>query len=206
MEYPLPMRRPEPVVLTGHRVRLEPMSLTDVQRLWEAGNDPALWRYALVRMESVDDMRTYVRDALRARDEAAALPFVIIESATGRVAGSTRFGNIAAVHGRLEIGWTWIRKDGQRTGVNTECKYLLLRHAFEVLCANRVELKTDALNAVSRRAIQRIGAREEGTFRCHMVTPSGRARDTVYYSILAEEWADVRGRLEGMLRGPLNPA
>jgi RimJ/RimL family protein N-acetyltransferase len=144
-------------------------------------------------------MADYVSAALRTRDEGTALPFVIVEAARGRVVGSTRFGNIAPEHRRLEIGWTWIARAWQRTSVNTEVKFIMLRHAFEVMGANRVELKTDALNERSRRAILRIGATEEGILREHMLTASGRYRNTVYYSILRSEWNDVFAALSKKL-------
>jgi len=124
----------------------------------------------------------------------------LIDKASGRIIGSTRYGNIDRVHHRVEIGWTWVARQWQRSAVNTEMKYLLLRHAFETLKCIRVELKTDSLNERSRAAILRIGAREEGTFRNHMITASGRIRHTVYFSILDSEWPDVKTRLERKLR------
>jgi RimJ/RimL family protein N-acetyltransferase len=129
-----------------------------------------------------------------------ALPFALIEKSSGRVIGSTRYANIERVHHRLEIGWTWVARRWQRTAMNTEAKYLLLRHAFERLKCIRIELKTDSLNDRSRAAILRIGAREEGTFRNHMITASGRIRHTVYFSVIDSEWADVKARLEARLR------
>ena len=128
------------------------------------------------------------------------MPFALIEYSTGRVIGSTRYANIERVHHRLEIGWTWVARPWQRTAINTEAKYLLLRHAFETLKCMRVELKTDSQNARSRAAILRIGAHEEGTFRNHMITASGRIRHTVYFSIIDSEWLEVRARLEAKLR------
>ena len=128
-----------------------------------------------------------------------ALPFAQIEKVTGRVIGSTRYANIERTHHRLEIGWTWIARPWQRTAMNTESKYLLLRHAFETLGCMRVELKTDSLNAKSRAAILRLGAREEGTFRNHMISSGGRIRHTVYFSIVGAEWPEVRSRLESKL-------
>jgi N-acetyltransferase len=142
----------------------------------------------------VADMRAYVAQALEEQRRGVSLPFVII--AQGQVAGSTRYGNIDLANRRLEIGWTWVAPAYQRTAVNTEAKLLLLTHAFERLGVNRVELKTDALNQKSRTAIARLGAVEEGTFRKHIVTASGRVRDTVYYSIIDTEWPTVKRRLE----------
>jgi RimJ/RimL family protein N-acetyltransferase len=127
---------------------------------------------------------------------------VTIEKGSGTIVGSTRFGGMDATHRRVEIGWTWIVREWRRTAVNTEAKYLMLRHAFEVLGCNRVEFKTDELNERSRTALRRLGAREEGVFRNHMVTVSGRVRNTVYYSIINSEWPEVKIRLEEKLHRP----
>lgn len=145
-------------------------------------------------------MRAYVMTALDEMRRGMSVPFVIVDQATGDVAGSTRYANIDAVHHRLEIGWTWLAPAHQRTAVNTEAKLLLLTHAFEVLEAIRVELKTDALNDRSRAAILRIGATEEGTFRNHMITSTGRIRDSVYFSIIAADWPAVKANLQSLLR------
>src|SRR6266849_5097735 len=128
-----------------------------------------------------------------------SLPFALIEKGTGRAIGSTRYGNIDRTHHRVEIGWTWVAREWQRSAVNTEAKYLLLRHAFETLGCIRVELKTDSLNEKSRAAILRIGAKEEGIFRNHMITSSGRIRHTVYFSIVDSEWPAVKARLFSLL-------
>jgi RimJ/RimL family protein N-acetyltransferase len=191
-----------PVVLSGTAVRLEPLSPGHHAGLCEVGLDPELWRLTMTLLRTPEDMRAYIEEALRLQRAGAALPFAIVEQATGRAVGSTRFGNIDAAHRRLEIGWTWVARPWQRTAVNTEAKYLLLRHAFESLGANRVEFKTDALNARSRAAILRIGAKEEGTLRHHVIAPGGRLRDTVYFSILREEWPDVKRALEARLPAP----
>lgn len=179
------------VTLRSGSVTLEPLREGHVGPLAAVGLDPSLWEFTPGAVRSREEMSDYVSAALRTRDGGSALPFVIVEAAGGSIVGSTRFGNIAPEHGRLEIGWTWIAPAWQRTRVNTEVKFLMLRHAFEVMGANRVELKTDALNQRSRRAILRIGAKEEGILREHMVTASGRYRDTVYYSILRSEWNEV---------------
>jgi RimJ/RimL family protein N-acetyltransferase len=189
----------EPVTLQGRHVRLVPLTPEHVPALWEAGRDPELWRLTMSQVHSEDDMRRYVSAALHAQTAGSALPFATTDAATGRVLGSTRFGNAEPAHRRVEIGWTWIAPAWQRTAVNTEAKYLMLRHAFETLGCVRVELKTDVLNERSRRAILRIGAREEGILRKHQITEGGRIRDTVYFSIVDDEWPTVRARLEGML-------
>ena len=189
----------QPVTLEGRHVRLEPLSLDHHADLCAVGLDEELWRWIPTRVRTAADMRAYIEQALRTQAEGSALPFATIERASGRAIGSTRYGTIDRLHRRVEIGWTWIGRPWQRTVVNTEAKYLMLRHAFETLGANRVELKTDSLNERSRSAILRLGAVEEGTFRKHMVTESGRVRNTVYFSVIDEEWAAVKARLEGML-------
>jgi RimJ/RimL family protein N-acetyltransferase len=188
-----------PVVLEGRHVRLEPLTLEHLPDLLEVGLDPELWRWGLTPIRNEGDLRRYVEDALAERARGSSLPFAIVDRKSGRAIGSTRYGSVALEHHRVEIGWTWIGRPWQRTAINTEAKLLLLRHAFERLGCNRVELKTDALNAQSRAAILRIGAREEGTLRAHMVTSEGRVRDSVYYSIVAEEWPRVRADLEAKL-------
>jgi RimJ/RimL family protein N-acetyltransferase len=190
---------PASVTLTGRHVRLEPLSLAHIDRLYVAASDPELWRWTTTNIASIDDMRSYVEAALEAQRTATALPFATLDASTGEIIGSTRFGNIDLANHRVEIGWTWLRRDRQRTACNTEAKYLMLRHAFDVLGCVRVELKTDALNEQSRAAILRIGAVEEGTLRAHLRTSTGRMRDSVYYSILDREWPGVRARLEAML-------
>jgi RimJ/RimL family protein N-acetyltransferase len=191
----------EPVTLHGDHVRLEPLTLAHLDALVDIGLEDDLWRWTVSQIRTRDDMRAYMEEALEAQARGIALPFVTIDQASERVAGSTRFANIDREHRRAEIGWTWIASRWQRTAVNTEAKYLMFCHAFETWRCIRVELRTDALNARSRAAILRIGATEEGTFRNHMITGSGRFRDTVYYSILDREWPGVKRRLEQWLTG-----
>jgi RimJ/RimL family protein N-acetyltransferase len=145
-------------------------------------------------------MSVYVQTALNEQAAGSALPFALIETSSGRVVGSTRYGNIDRLHHRVEIGWTWVARQWQRTAINTEANYLLLCHAFKTLKCIRVELKTDSLNDRSRAAILRIGAHQEGIFRNHMITASGRIRHTVYFSIVDSEWLEVKARLEAKLR------
>jgi RimJ/RimL family protein N-acetyltransferase len=137
--------------------------------------------------------------ALQTQQAGTALPFTIFDKTSGKPAGSTRYGNIDKEHRRLEIGWTWIGKQWQRTPINTDTKLLLLTHAFEKLNCIRVEFKTDSLNERSRNALLRIGAKEEGVFRNHMITPSGRLRHSVYYSIIDSEWPEVKLLLQSKL-------
>jgi len=195
------MIRPEPVVLSGPHVRLEPLAPEHLDRLCAIGLEPELWRWSTEPIRTRADMRAYVDRALAEQAAGSAVPFAV-RLADGTVVGSTRYANIAVEHERLEIGWTWYGLRWQRTAVNTESKLLLLRHAFETLAAFRVELKTDALNARSRAAILRIGAVEEGTLRAHMLTADGRRRDSVYFGILRDAWPAVRQGLEARLRPP----
>lgn len=188
-----------PRALEGSTVRLEPLSLRHLDRLCEIGLDPDLWRWTTGNVSTREEMEAYVAAALTAQEQGTALPFATVLRESGLAVGSTRFGNIDLPNRRVEIGWTWVAHDWQRTVVNTEAKYLLLRHAFEDIGCVRVELKTDALNERSRRAILRLGAQEEGTLRKHMLTASGRLRDTVYFSILDDEWPRVKARLEERL-------
>jgi N-acetyltransferase len=190
-----------PVSLEGRHVRLEPLSNTHLAGLAEVGLDDDLWKWIPTPVRTVDDMSEYVQTALDEQSRGVSLPFAIIEKATGRVIGSTRIANIERMHHRVEIGWTWVARSWQRTPVNTEAKLLLLTHAFETLGCMRVELKTDSQNERSRAAILRIGAKEEGIFRNHMITASGRIRHSVYFSIIDSEWPAVKARLLFMLNG-----
>lgn len=190
----------EPVVLDGKFVRLEPMEAGHVDALWEAGAEPELWRWTVSNIASRDDMQRYVETALDEMRRGVSLPFVTVEREAGQIVGSTRFGNIDTANRKVEIGWTWIDTRWQRTHVNTEAKLLMLTHAFEVWKCIRVELKTDKLNEKSRNAIRRIGATEEGILRNHMITETGRLRDTVFFSIIESEWPQSRAALEEKLR------
>lgn len=193
-----------PVTLAGRHVRLEPLSPEHVPALAEVAFDPELWRWTLTALRTPDDVREYVESALRDREAGRALPFATVDAASGRVVGSTRFANVSADDGRVEIGWTWVARPWQRTPANTEAKYLMLRHAFETLGCARVELKTDALNEKSRAAILRLGAKEEGILRRHMRASDGRMRDTVYFGIVDDEWPAVKAGLEEKLARPWN--
>jgi RimJ/RimL family protein N-acetyltransferase len=191
--------RVEPVALEGSHVRLEPLERAHFEGLCEVGLEPGLWHWTTTRVTTREEMRHYVDEALAWRAAGTAVPFATVERATGRVVGSTRFANIDREHRRAEIGWTWVSPPWQRTAVNTEAKLLMLAHAFDTWTCHRVELKTDALNETSRRAIGRLGAVEEGVLRHHMVVWDGRMRDTVYFSILAAEWPAVRAGLQDRL-------
>ena len=184
-----------PVTLEGAHVRLEPLAKAHLAGLVLVGLDEELWRWIPVAVRTAEEMGAYIDTALEEQERGVSLPFALIEKVTGREIGSTRYGNIDRTHHRVEIGWTWVGREWQRSAVNTEAKYLLLRHAFETLGCIRVELKTDSLNEKSRAAILRIGAKEEGIFRNHMITASGRIRHTVYFSIVDSEWPAVKARL-----------
>lgn len=169
--------------------------------LIEIGLDASLWQWTNISVRTPDDMREYVARALAAREAGTELPYVTIDKASGRIAGSSRYMNIDRANRRVEVGSTWIAPAFQRTWINTEAKYLMFRHAFESMNCLRVELKTDALNQRSRAAIVRVGATEEGTLRNHMIVWNGRVRDTVYFSILADEWPAVKWMLETRMNG-----
>jgi RimJ/RimL family protein N-acetyltransferase len=187
------------VILEGARVRLEPLTLEHHAALCEVGLDPELWQWIPYRATTAEEMLGYIKSALKDQAAGTAQPFATVERSTGRVIGSTRYMNIDVTNRRREIGATWIAKPWQRTAINTEAKYLMLRHALETLGCIRVELKTDALNQKSRNAILRIGAKEEGTLRRHVVTWTGRVRDSVYFSVLDSEWPQVKAELEAKL-------
>jgi RimJ/RimL family protein N-acetyltransferase len=188
-----------PIVLTGERVRLEPLRPDHLEGLTEAGRDPRIWAWMPADGSTPDGMARIVAAALGAQTAKAAVSFVTVDTASERIVGSSRYLNLAPDDLRLEIGWTWLDPSFQRTAINTEAKLLMLGRAFDVLGCRRVELKTDALNEQSRAAILAMGATFEGIFRKHMVMARGRARDTAYYSIVDEEWPVVRAGLQARL-------
>jgi RimJ/RimL family protein N-acetyltransferase len=192
-----------PVTLEGSAVRLEPIRREHAELFWEAAQNDLedIFRWIPYAMKSREDFRTLIEKAFAEQERGESVVFATVERGSGRVVGSTRFMNIDRANRRVEIGSTWIAPVWQQTAVNTEAKYLMLRHAFEVWGCMRVELKTDALNQKSRHAILRIGAKEEGTLRRHLVTWTGRVRDTVYFSILEDEWVEVKSGLESRLAG-----
>ena len=190
-----------PVTLSGSAVRLEPIRHEHAELFWDIakGDLDDIFRWFPYRMQTREDFQQWVAKALQEQERGESVVFTTLESASGRVVGSTRFMNIDRNNRRVEIGSTWIAPAWQRTAVNTDAKYLMLRHAFEDWGCFRVELKTDALNQKSRNAILRLGAKEEGTFRRHVVTWTGRVRDSVYFSILDSEWPEVKAELERKL-------
>jgi RimJ/RimL family protein N-acetyltransferase len=187
----------KPVVLSGVHVRLEPMTEAHIPGLAKIGVGHDFWQFMLYgEMKTEDDMRKWVLDIL---SRAADVPFVAIHLASGGVAGATRYLNIMPHDRGLEIGGTWYGPEFQRTAVNTECKYLLMSHAFEKLGAIRVQLKTDSRNERSQKAIERIGAKKEGVLRNHMILQGGYFRHSVFYSVLDTEWPEVKKNLEEMM-------
>jgi RimJ/RimL family protein N-acetyltransferase len=191
-----------PLALEGNVVRLEPLTAGHLSGLCAIGLDPALWELTVLALETRDHMAAYVGEALEAQQSGTALPFVIVDIASGRVAGSTRFHSFSAEHRRVEIGYTWIGQPWQRTAANTEAKYLLLRHAFEVLRCLRVEFKANVDNHVSRRALARLGATEEGILRSFRFSPRKGPCDIVQLSILQTEWPPIKSSLEFRLTAP----
>jgi RimJ/RimL family protein N-acetyltransferase len=191
-----------PVTLEGSAVRLEPICREHAGLFWDVAKDALddIFRWIPYCMKVPEDFELLVEKALSEQERGESVVFATVERQSGRVIGSTRFMNIDRANRRVEIGSTWIAPAWHRTTVNTETKYLMLRHAFEVWQSMRVELKTDALNQRSRNAILRLGAKEEGTLRKHVITWTGRVRDTVYFSILEEEWPEVKARLENLLK------
>ena len=189
-----------PVILEGQHVRLEPLSPAYEKPLIDAVGDGELWNSTVTTVPSPATMAAYIASALDAQDQGQELPFVIIRKSSGQVVGSTRFYCIDRAHRRVEIGYTWLAASAQRTVVNTEAKLLLLTYAFEVLRCIRVALLTDVLNQQSRTAILRLGAKQEGVLRSHMIMPSGRFRDSVCFSIIEAEWPEVKARLGAKLQ------
>ncbi len=189
-----------PITLVGRVVRLEPLAEAHVPDLTIAGQDDSIWRYMLYgTIHTEGQMRAWVHEILSRQAHGTDLPFAVVHLESGRAIGSTRYLDIQPQHRGLEIGGTWYAVAYQRTAVNTECKYLLLKHAFEGLSCIRVQLKTDLRNERSQKAIERIGAVREGVLRNHMLLPDGHIRHSMFYSIIASEWPAVKAKLEEKL-------
>jgi RimJ/RimL family protein N-acetyltransferase len=184
-----------PLRLENEIVTLLPLQIDHFEGLLEIARDPALWELSPVRLQTDKDILSYLEEAMREKTSGISIPFTIMDNRTGTIAGSTRYGSLSPAHKRLEIGWTWLGKRFQKSGLNRAAKFELLNYGFESLDLNRIELKTDALNMNSRNAILKLGAKEEGIFRNHMITSTGRLRDSVYFSILAEEWPELKERV-----------
>jgi len=192
-----------PITLEASVIRLEPIRREHAGLFWEAAKNALddIFQWIPYRMKTPEDFRRLIDKAFAEQERGESIVFATVERGSGQLIGSTRFMNIDHPNRGVEIGSTWIVPARQRTAVNTEAKYLMLRHAFDVWNCIRVELKTDALNQRSRNAILRIGAKEEGTLRKHLITWTGRVRDSVYFSILDTEWPEVKAKLEAMLAG-----
>jgi RimJ/RimL family protein N-acetyltransferase len=188
-----------PIVLEGQHVRLEPLTRDHAESLVAAAGDGELWNSDVTVVPSPQSIHSYMEAALLGLQRGSELPFAIVRKATGVVVGTTRFYEIQPADRRAAIGYTWLATSAQRTPINTEAKLLLLQHAFDDWGCVRVEFITDVLNQQSRAAILRLGAKQEGILRNHMIMPSGRIRDSVFFSVIAEEWPDVKAKLEAKL-------
>ena len=189
-----------PIELVGQKVKIRPMEQDDLIELYNAGNSADIWTYMPMSVQSLDDMKRLIDNALKAREQGTEFPFVIIAKDSQKIVGSTRFLDISTANRSLEIGWTWLSPAVWRTSINTESKYLLLRHCFETLGTIRVQIKTDGRNQRSQKAIERLGAVREGVLRRHRIMYDGFVRDSVYYSIIDQEWQLVKTSLESMMR------
>ena len=189
----------QPVTLEGRRVTIRPMELNDVEALYEAGKNSEIWTYMPMDINDISDMEVLVQHAMQAKESGSEFPFVIYDHIQNQLVGSTRFLDISEKDRHLEIGWTWLSPSVWRSHVNTQCKYLLLKHCFENLSTVRVQLKTDGRNIRSQNAIDRIGGIREGVLRKNRMMHTGYIRDTVYYSILNEEWPRVKEKIEKKL-------
>lgn len=184
-----------PITLEGQHVRLEPLSFAHADALVAAAADGKLWNTDVTIIPSAKDVNDYIKFALDGLAQRSQLPFVIVRKSSDEIVGTTRFYEIRANDRAAAIGYTWLSKSAQRTPINTEAKLLLLTHAFEEWRCLRVELITDVLNQQSRAAILRLGAKQEGILRKHIILPSGRVRDSVVFSILDDEWPEVKASL-----------
>ncbi|MFZ0498198.1 MAG: GNAT family N-acetyltransferase [Steroidobacteraceae bacterium] len=200
------MINPRPIVLEWGSVRLEPMSVEHVPGLQQAAQDGALWELWFTVVPPPDGTAAYVAAGLQGLEEGHMLPWVVRDLESGAVIGTTRYHDIAADTDRVEIGYTWYAKSRQRSHVNTTCKLMLLRHAFETLGCKVVGLRTDNFNFRSQKAIEGLGAKKDGVIRHHKARPDGTVRDTHMYSILLAEWPDVKRHLELRLKRHADPA
>jgi RimJ/RimL family protein N-acetyltransferase len=196
------MQKPEPLTLQSATVRLEPMTTGHVAGLENAARDGELWNLRVTSVPAPGETAAYIAAALKGYEQGHMLPFVVVDAASGRVIGSTRYHDIVPAVDRLEIGYTWYGKSWQRSHVNTTCKLMLMEHAFDTLGAKLVGWRTDNYNSASQRAIERLGAKKDGVLRHHAPRRDGTIRDTVMYSLTAGEWPEVRKHLEYQLTRP----
>ena len=200
------MIRPEPLVLESPRLRLEPLGERHVAPLEAAAADGALWNIRVTSVPAPGEMAAYVATALQGQKDGHMLPFAVVDPASGEVLGTSRYHDIVPAIARLEIGYTWYARRAQRSHVNTQAKFLLMRHAFEGLGAQVLGWRTDNFNFASQRAIERLGAKRDGVIRHHAPRRDGTVRDTVMYSVVAGEWPEVRAHLQHLLARGGNPA
>ncbi len=196
------MRKPEPCTLESPRLRLEPLSHSHLAGLQDAARDGELWHLRITSVPAPEEAEAYIAAALKGRDDGHMLPFAVVDTASGRVIGSTRYHDIVPAVERLEIGYTWYGRSWQRSHVNTTAKLLLMSHAFETLGARLVGWRTDNYNFASQKAIERLGARKDGVLRHHALRRDGTVRDTVMYSLAAGEWPEVKAHLQYQLARP----
>ncbi|WTW99373.1 GNAT family N-acetyltransferase [Streptomycetaceae bacterium NBC_01309] len=187
-----------PAVLENDQVRLQPVTEADREGLRAVAMDPDIWRYFVSAVENDEDFKLFFDTCLADQAAGRRVVFIVTDKASGRIAGSMSYGNMAEADARLEIGWSWLGRDFRGQGVNRWAKYLLLAHAFEDLGAERVEFKTDILNEQARRGLRNIGAVEEGTLRSFNYMPGGRRRDAIFYSVLRGEWPKVKEHLTNL--------
>jgi RimJ/RimL family protein N-acetyltransferase len=196
------VKKPQPVTLSAGPVRLEPMTVDHASALEAAARDGELWNLRVTSVPAPGETAAYIANALKGYEDGHMLPFVVVDTASGRVIGTTRYHDIVPTLDRVEIGYTWYGKSWQRTHVNTTCKLLLLKHAFDTLGVQLVGWRTDNFNFASQRAIERLGAKKDGVLRHHAPRRDGTVRDTVMYSVTAGEWPEVRAHLEYQLARP----
>jgi N-acetyltransferase len=185
------------VILETEHVLLRPFQASDLDQLEAIALDEDIWRFMITRVSNRQELEVWAQAASADRENRQRYTFVVVDKASGKLLGSTAYGNVSDRDKRLEIGWTWLSKEARGSGINRHCKLLLLSYAFDELQYERVELKTDALNLRSRQAMRKIGATEEGILRSHTLMHDGRRRDTIYYSILRPEWAHIRQHIFG---------
>lgn len=181
--------------LESEKVLLRPLQHLDIASFSPLTKDPSLWKYFTMLLNHPDELQRWVEIALKERDEGKRIPFTIIEKASGGICGSTSFGSISYFDKRIEIGWSWLGRQYQGTGINFHAKFCLLSFAFDLLSFERVEIKTDNLNERAKQGLRKIGAKEEGVLRSHMQMPMNRRRDSVYFSILKNEWPGIRNSI-----------
>lgn len=186
--------------LVGEKIRIVPMERHHIQGLYEIGNDKMIWSHLPKTIETLNDMNTFVEEALENKENGKEFPFVVLHHDNDRIIGSTRFLDISNLNKSLEIGWTWYVPSVWGTHINIECKYLLLKYCFETLKLIRVQFKTDERNVRSQKAIEKIGGVKEGVLRNHMIRKDGTFRNSVFYSVIESDWESVKNKLENKLK------